>query len=496
MNTPQFGLRSTVRMFGTVVEQGVIWKQKRDWTDIGAAVPTDDGGPIGSFRCVAGEFEIRDSRGLVTSLGEHQPPWEWANGKGIAVSIDRIEMVRARRTSGEAWGDVALLVLMLTLMVGVGQLNTLFAMIVGERVVSTSALAPSPELIARLLRQEFGGEDRGQVAVVQRPDMPRKAPSYFMPAGSTGPMEHIGGGKKAGPVSRRTSSSDSENSHQSKAISTDQHFPTGERIANIEDLLPQLPLAAKAVQRPESKTRKSMSTAMERFVGWGFRDWLNVAEIPASEKSNMERRLQVAQGILRIDPDDPFSVLTVASYAYLSENYTLCREMYGRYLKLFPADAAGWNNLALTYKRTREYHHEEDLYRLALVLEPDNFFTKNNLAVNLAHQGRFDEANSLMNDVRMHPDQRPYADLHMAKIAASQGKDRRAYRFLKQALAQVQHLNTSHHIEFRQDIRVDPSFDRIRSHPKFRRLLFEAYGDDTPIETASVRHGKVEMPGG
>jgi hypothetical protein len=483
-------------MFGTVVEQGVNWKHEADWTAIGAVVPTDDGKPIGGFRCVAGGFEIRDARGIVTRLGEHQPPWEWANGEGIEVSIDRIEMVRARRTSGEAWGDVALLVLMLTLMVGVGQLNTLFAMIVGDRVESTSALAPSPELIARLLRQEFGGADRGQVSVAQRPEMARKAPSYFMPAGSTGPMEHMGGGKKAGPAVNRTSTSGPESSHQSRDNAIAQHFTPGEPLPKNQEFLTRRTWGTKSAHKLASKTHRSMSTAMEQFVGWGFRDWLDAAEIPASEKTGMEQRLEVAQQILRIDPDDPFSILTVGNYAYLSENYVLCREMYARYLKLYPGDAAGWNNLALTYKRTREYREEEDLYRLALVLEPENFFTKNNLAVNLAHQGRFSEANALMDDLRMHPHQRPYADLHMAKVAASQGKERRAYRFLKRALAEVQNLNTSHHIEFRQDIRVDPSFDRLRSQGKFRRLLFEAYGEDSPVETASIRWSSPEVPGG
>jgi hypothetical protein len=46
------------------------------------------------------------------------------------------------------------------------------------------------------------------------------------------------------------------------------------------------------------------------------------------------------------------------------------------------------------------------------------------------------------------------------------------------ALAGARNLDTFHHIEFRQDIRVDPAFADLREEPEFARLLVEAYGLD------------------
>jgi Tfp pilus assembly protein PilF len=487
MNTQQFGLRSTVRLYGTVVEQGVNWKKHLQWTPIDATVPTQDNRPPGHFRWVDDRVEIRDSHGCVTSLSGPETKWEWSNGDGVGVSIDRIQMVRARRSSGEAWGDVALLVMMLTLMVGLGQAKALFTMIVGDRVKETASLAPSPELIARLLRQEFAGEDQGRISVTKRPELKRKVPSYFMPAGSNGPIERMGGGSKAGDTTHRTSGQ----GETSKAVAVGSEpklrQPDGHRSLQSEQVLPlHVPTET---YRPANDTDDPtvLAGAVERFVGWGFRDWLEAAEMPESEKTEMQQRSELAQQLLRIDPDDPFAMLTLSNYAYLAENYALCRTLYARYLRLYPADAAGWNNLALTYKRTHEYAQEEELYRLALALEPGNFFTKNNLAVNLAHQGRFQEAQALMTDLRPRANQRPYAELHLAKIAASQRKERRAYRHLKRALTLAYSLGTSHHIEFRQDIRLDPSFDTMRSQSKFRRLLRDTYGGVPEIGPATAQ---------
>ena len=165
----------------------------------------------------------------------------------------------------------------------------------------------------------------------------------------------------------------------------------------------------------------------------------------------------------------------------MSENHQLCRDLYQRYIELYPEDAAGWNNLALSYKRTGNYSEEEKLYRIALALEPGNSNTKNNLAVNLAHQGRYGEARQLMDQLISEPAEVPYAELHRAKIAAAEGKTGRAYRHLKKALSLVERLDTFHHIEFRQDIRLDPSFDSLRKQSRFREILRDTYGEQTPL---------------
>ena len=113
--------------------------------------------------------------------------WTWVGSEGVSVAFDVIAMKRAQRRSQEQVGDLALLVMMLTLMVGVAQLNFLFRAIVGERVASTEAMTPSPELIARLLQNELNGEEVGAVAHVQRPRHVRPSKSFYLPAGRRAP---------------------------------------------------------------------------------------------------------------------------------------------------------------------------------------------------------------------------------------------------------------------------------------------------------------------
>ena len=59
-------------------------------------------------------------------------------------------------------------------------------------------------------------------------------------------------------------------------------------------------------------------------------------------------------------------------------------------------DPAGYNNKALVYKRLNQYQKEESLYRVALSLAPNDVTAMNNLGVNLAHQGRHEEANGVL----------------------------------------------------------------------------------------------------
>jgi tetratricopeptide (TPR) repeat protein len=125
----------------------------------------------------------------------------------------------------------------------------------------------------------------------------------------------------------------------------------------------------------------------------------------------------------------------------------------------------------LTYKRQGEYTQEEALYREALKIDPMDDHVLNNLAVNLAHQGRGEEALRIMDELeKLTPDD-PYADLHRAKIFATMGKRDKAYKYLKKALEGTALLDTLHHIEFRQDIRIDPAFRTMRHEEKFQELL-------------------------
>jgi len=478
MPNQRTGLRTTVCLYDTVVQQQVDWCPvvlgRRRWRAAGEMVPDGNSDRLARYRWgESGELEFEaEADGLIHRDGVG---WSWTGDGGVSVTFDVIPMKRAMRRSQEQVGDLALLVMMLTLMVGVAQLNFLFRAVVGERVASTDAMTPSPELIARLLQRELNGEDVGAVAHVQRPRHVRPSKSFYLPAGSKGPMDRAGGGETIAEEADRAPPSEEEGT----APVLGQETPR----PNTDPLLALAPEGTPlddAETEPEAEAggERGLPPSVEQFIGWGFHDWMDASNPEAAE---IVEQLSLARELMRLDPDEPYAILTVAYFAYLSENYTLCQDLYRRYTNLYPEDPAGWNNLALTHKRAGEYQQEERLYRVALGLEPGNANTQNNLAVNLAHQGRFKEAEGLMSDLRASPAERPYANLHRAKIAAAQGKDWQAIRFLKRALEDVDEMDTLHHIEFRQDIRLDPALARLRKKPRVKRLLEEVYGGDSPI---------------
>ena len=75
-----------------------------------------------------------------------------------------------------------------------------------------------------------------------------------------------------------------------------------------------------------------------------------------------------------------------------------------------------------------------------------------------------------------------YADLHRAKIYAAMGNDETSMFYLQKSLEGMRALDTLHHIEFRQDIRLDPTFEALRKTVPFRDLLVRYYGKDTPMQ--------------
>jgi hypothetical protein len=491
MSRARYGLQTTTRLFGTVVEQRVHWGPKHgrgsEWSEIPTPVEPTEFHPLPEARWTSSsDVEFRNANPDSSSPGR----WEWSNGAGVEVQYERIEMKRARRTTGEAWGDVPLLVMMLILVVGMAQVNYVLSLWMGAQPAETRTMDPSPELIARLLKQEFGGGEQGPVARVQPSEFERTAPTFYLPAGSNGPMDKMGGGEVAGPEPKRappTQEPDEVKKPKKEGATdlvaeVDATDPLSTQAPGIDGLHPE-PV-------DEGSDEETTLTSVERFVGWGFHDWLDVAEANDSADKEMTERLQLARELMKIDPDDPYALLTVAYYSYLSENYEMCRDLYHRYITLYPDDAAGWNNLALIYKRTGEYAEEERLYRRSMALDPENANTKNNLAVNLAHQGRYREAEEIMAALRPSPEELPYAELHRAKIAAEQGKDRKAYRHLKRALSGIEVMDTFHHIEFRQDIRLDPSLEALRGLPRTRRLLESTYGDDSPLKLGANRRAK------
>lgn len=475
MMPKRYGLQTTTMLNGVVVEQFVLWAPGKptDWTDPVPRTPTGLDGP----RLKWGREGRAEMDGVQAVDAEH---WTWRGKNGVAVDFVEIPMQPARRSDGGSFGDVGLLVMMLTLTVGLGQLNYLFQALVGTAPAVTQSVEPSPELIARLLKKQFSGAEDGPVARVQRPESVDVLPSFYLPAGSVGPADRAGGGERAGEAVRRQPPI-TEDIAQTPA-SGRQETPVGHIDPLVEEA-PQ-PLGIEGLVEVGSDAgdaAEGMAPSIERFIGWGFHDWFDVAEANQDDTTKMTDRLDLARQLMKIDPDEPYAIMTVAYYAYLSENYELCRALYHKYIRLYPEDAAGWNNLALTYKRSGEYREEERLYRTALALEPENSNTRNNLAVNLAHQGRFREAEALMDQLRPDPSEVPYAELHRAKIAAAQGRMRKAQRHLKKALGDIDKMDTFHHIEFRQDIRLDPSLNDLRKRSGVKALLRDTYGDNSPL---------------
>lgn len=483
------GLRVTVRLHGIVVEQRVHWG-RIGVVELGGngpdAIPTPSGRPL-----LRAEFEGRahvrlDPVEPTASPGSLHPGdgWHWSDGQGVDVDLDLIPHIPARRRGSHPGGDMALLVMVLTLAVGVSQASLLMQLLLPQSAASASTVEePTPELLARLLKRDLDGADQGVTEHRERPDHQRGARGLYMPAGQEdGHLQRNGGGKEAGDEVRRASSPEEELAAAQPETSTDD---SGHAALDHQPDGLELPDAPGSRQRnlfadtdpPRLEDVFDATDPIERFVGWGFRDWFDVADARPEMEARWRRHLDVARTRLAIDPDDPAALNVVGYYAYLAENSELARETYRRYTRLHPEDPAGYNNLALTFKRTGDYAQEEALYRRALELDPYDQNVMNNLAVNLAHQGRHAEALRVMDRLaEVDPDD-PYADLHRAKIYATMGKRERALRYLRKALEGVEDLDTMHHIEFRQDIRVDPAFARLRNDRRFSRLLRKHYGE-------------------
>lgn len=484
------GLRVTVRLHGAVVEQRVHWagfgpiELGGDGPD---AIPTPSGRAL-----VRAHFEQR-TRVRIEPVEPSADPgslvpgasWRWSNGHGVDVDLDLVPRIPARRRGTQPGGDVALLVMVLMLAVGVSQASLIAALLFPESASASMTVdEPTPELLARLLKRDLDGAEEGVAEYRERPAHDRGMRSLYMPAGQEdGHLERNGGGKERGDEVRRASDPDEEPGPEApeSAIAAASEAGQSGDLQGLE--VPDAPPTPRTPLLADDDPLRledlfDPADPIERFVGWGFRDWFDVADARPELEARWKRQLDVARTRLAIDPDDPAALNVVGYYAYLAENSELARQTYDRYTRLHPEDPAGYNNLALTFKRTGDYAEEEALYRRALELDPLDPNVLNNLAVNLAHQGRHGEALRVMEQLEELDPGDPYADLHRAKIYAAMGKRERALRFLRRALEGVQDLDTMHHIEFRQDIRVDPAFDGMRGERRFVRLLRAHYGDE------------------
>jgi Flp pilus assembly protein TadD len=481
-NSPhKLGLRVTVRLHGAVVGQAVRWRSWLGPVTIGdapdAVIPTASGAPLAVVRWESSQAVLItcSEPGVEPARIGHGETWHWAGPGGVDVDCDLVPYQRAQRF-GAVGGDLALLTLMLAMMVGVAQANLLLRSFLPPSSAGSQGYEASPELIARLLSRDLDGEEQGVPERAERPDMARGNPSFYMPAGNDGALTRIGGGEVVGKTVQRRDEPDLDDSpEQGMDELAPQLLPESAEID--PDGPPVDGITSQDVQAlTDAGAEGGAEGPMERFVGWGFRDWFDSSDNRALDP-DMERQLNRARTRLRLDPDDPSAIQVVGYYSYLAEKNDVCREAYQRYTELYPEDPAGFNNLALTYKRAGDYPTEEALYRKALDLDPFDPHVLNNLAVNLAHQGRSAEALAIMDQLEELTPGDPYAELHRAKIYATMGKRERAYRSLTRALESVAALDTMHHIEFRQDIRLDPSFEAMRGDARMERLLARYYDD-------------------
>ncbi|MCB9758879.1 MAG: tetratricopeptide repeat protein [Alphaproteobacteria bacterium] len=478
MSTPparRYALRLLVRYHDTVVEDRILPGNapvSLDDDALGLGVPpAPRRDSLGALRWVTpAQIELTDG---------DEPPRYAAPGEPIHIrsgAVDlTISLVRQYRVVPmELQGDLFLLGAVALMMLLAIPLEMLL-----DSLATPGAQVPetSPELIARLLEDEVEGAESGQLYEErERPIARISAQDLFLPAGDKGPMDDLGGAANTAPERQR--GDETRPPSQAKHQPLEPEPPAADGPEQVE--LPPIEgvtepqQIADAAEGADQQVDPSELTA-EPERGWGLRDWYDV-EDARRDQDEIRRNLDRAEQLVRLDPESAWALQQLAYYQYLSEDYVECRRTYDRFIELYPDDPAGYNNLALVYKRIGEYGKEEGYYRLALALEPGDAHALNNLAVNLAHQQRFDEALEIMDQLDVVDPDDPYADLHRSKIHAARGENQLAIEFLEKALAGMERLDTLHHIEFRQDIRIDPAFDSLRQTPEFSEILVRYYG--------------------
>lgn len=384
--------------------------------------------------------------------------------EGLEVELTVVQRFRLPRLRWEQ-GDIVLPVIALAVTLLGLQLTMLYVTLFGAPG-GGGGMEPSPEYIARLLDERYDGEDQGVLAErAPRPQAGEAIESFYLQPGHDGPRTQMGGGKNRGRVIRDGSPT-APPAEAAPAVGNQSHAET-----KVEPN-PQPSDADEASEEvaPEEQIAQHITE------GWGFSDWYNT-EDARRDAEEIHEQLELAKRLLKLDPNDPTGLVLRGYYEYLAMNWAATKRTYEKFTRLYPDEPAGWNNLALVYKRTGDYKKEEELYRIALSLAPDDDHALNNLAVCLAHQGRYNEALAIMEQLEELIPEDAYADLHRAKIYAAMGKEDRAYHFLQKSLVAMKKLDTLHNIEFRQDIRVDPAFETMRQQERFEKLLTRYYGD-------------------
>ena len=471
----RFALHLLVRFHGAVVEDRVL-----RWTNGAIKLSGEDGVlaiPLSSSGEDLGHLEWLDKHRLRIASGAMLLPGQVARvvQDDIEVELRLVPQHRLPRQilAGGDWFIVGAMAAM-TLVAIFFQQILMFLMPAGG---APPSVEPSAELIARLLDEDYDGADDGYLYEEQaRPVTQLTVESFYLPAGDDGSTDNLGGAEVVAE-SNLDESREADKQHQPLPPSP-QALAEADRAseeAAIEGVTAPQQFGEELLGQQEAVPEDQQVSADRE--GWGFRDHDGAMDA-RTDVLEIKTEIARSRAALRIDPSDPWALQNLAYYQYLGEQFGDARRTHERYVELYPDSAAGYNNLALVFKRTGEYTKEEGYYRLALAISPEDAHALNNLAVNLAHQDRFDEALEIMDRVAQLEPGEPYADLHRAKIHAAMGHSETAYDYLEKALSGMAALDTLHLIEFRQDIRVDPSFDELRQEARFADILTRYYGPE------------------
>lgn len=447
-----------------------------------------------------GDLRVFDALGRQYTVGPEET-LEMQLGD-VELDLELAPQFSLRRTEGISWqlstGWLVMVLLFTSLTSWYESISVRRCQIFGltpELAVALGCVDPhqdsgmsgfTAEYLARLLEEDYAGSEDGALALQERPDADRSSDHVYLPSGDRGPTDAMGGSEEVAL-------------EVVKAPRTEEDLPTPEELAakknelQVQELPEEVGTPIEAAPADglaeedegedlvaESTEDEHAERASEEKEGWGIRDWYDEKDA-RFEQLEIDYTKQFAEERLKIDPNDPAALSLLAHYQYLDEDYSASEQTYDRLLAQAPDDAAVYNNKALIYKRTGDYQTEERLYRTALALEPLDVTAMNNLAVNLAHQGRYDEALAVMQQLEILDPDDSYADLHRAKIHAAMGNDDEALRYLSKSLEARAKLSTLHHIEYRQDIRVDPAFAKLRNTERFHDILVKYYGDEAPV---------------
>jgi tetratricopeptide (TPR) repeat protein len=515
-----YALNVSATFFGEVVEE--TFARQGAPLRVGGtealAIPVPEGWPyVAEVRWLgADRVEVRDGAGGVQQIG---PEGTGTVGQWpVEVTFALAKQVRLRRMEDIPWRTSVAWLAVIVCMTGVAQQATLaydyrcegWQVVEARAPGLASRLRPhvvedpqmracfagatssgaymTSEYLARLLEDDLEGAESSAVEASGGDAKKGDQNKMYMPAGDAGPLDNMGGAAQAAPERQQPEEAkESEEAEQKKKAArpkveaVEVGTPVADAVPLEEAPSNDPPTPEIKPPEPDSDGDDDASTdATATEEGFGLRDWYDEGTEQV-ENLEIDLMLRYAKQRLRIDPNDPSALAMLSYYQYLAEDYDAALATYDKIIRLNPEESAGYNNKALVYKRLGQYEKEEALYRVALSLSPSDDVAMNNLAVNLSHQGRFEEATAIMDELARLTPGDPYAELHRAKIHAAKGEDEAAIAALERALQAMQKLDTLHHIEFRQDIRLDPSFARLREDPRFRAVLVRYYGAESPL---------------